>query len=744
MLDKLKELLKRNQVYFDMYNNSNNDDCKSKYNNLIYFIAGFVTELKQGKYSRKERKYYLDILKYNKETILMYLNLANDILSNQIIDENILLNENMTFVKDLKETLDLNTLEGKKLFLNQIRNAFAHKSGKINFYIEDNIKKVRIDNKGWFSIEANLSELNNLLSKIIIVDYQNDIQNKMVNMINNVKNDNYQNISDDTVIIMLMNLLMCYNKESLFDKFMLTQSSFIDASNFLIDSTNNWNCTEQKLRQRFFDKFKILFHSDDDKKSYNREWKGIVDIDNSTNAANLTYIYDITKMPFDNYTNRHIPIPIFMNHLRNANSHGRIKIEENYFTFYDQENSSNSQPYFYMKISKEKLLAFMFDDYFVESITTAIDDHQNKYSSNLYLLEQAESVNNFSNYIDIYRNRMSNLSETEVINYMYENNKFSSYLMEYPEQIDSFLEYKLKNGEKLTTLISQIDNTSESVFNNININNKKNNKLKLSFSKKGLELYLEFLNNTIEGIKNKNNINLKDKNYEFFKIYYLFMRNLKNINPNIQYNNISELDIDIKEQIEEGIKELQYEFVENDVFLDDSESSKRIFTEVGMQESNINEIDRIVFAISFGKQKKTIKVDNKKETRHTIKNIEKHSSLAHVFEESASKNYELASEDKKRIAKVLAVNLGIRLFNASFMMWKNKFGMTPMEAEIALLTYPISVFICNLAIYKTWFDLKDKLKQIFNHKRRKEKYLDDFSGGLENEDRINGSHNIRR
>jgi len=40
--------------------------------------------------------------------------------------------------------------------------------------------------------------------------------------------------------------------------------------------------------------------------------------------------------------------------------------------------------------------------------------------------------------------------------------------------------------------------------------------------------------------------------------------------------------------------------------------------------------------------------------------------------------------------------------------------------------------------------LKDKLKQIFNHKRRKEKYLDDFSGGLENEDRIDGSHNIRR
>ena len=742
MLDKLKELLKRNQIDFDMYNNSNNDDCKSKYNNLIYFIAGFITELKQDNYSRKEKKYYLDILKYNKESILMYLNLATDILSNQVIDENILFNENMNFVKDLKGNLDLNTLDGKKLFLNQIRNAFAHKSGKINFYVEDNVKKVRIDNRGWFSIEANLTDLNNLLSKIIINDPQNTVQKNMLDMIKKVQTDNYQNISDDAVSIVLMNLLMCYNKESLFDKFMLTQSSFIDASNFLINSTSNWNCTESNLRQRFFDKFNILFHSVDDKNSYNNEWKNIVDIDNSTNTADLTYIYDITKMPFDCYTNRHIPIPIFMNFLRNANSHGRIKIEGDSFIFYDQENSASSQPYFYMKISKEKLLEFMFNDYFVESITTTIDEHQNKYSSNFYLLEQAESVNNFSNYIDIYRNRISHLSEIEVIKYMYQNNKFSSYLMEYPEQINSFLEYKLKDGKKLTTLLCELNNISDNTFNNININNKKNNKMKLSFVKIGLELYSEFLNDAIENIKN--NINLKDKDYDFFKLYYLFIRNLKSINPNIGYDNISQLEVEEKEKIGIGIKELQYDFIDNDVFLDDSEASKHIFTEIGMQKSRLKEIDKIVFAIALGKQKNISKKEDKKESRHTIKSIEKHSSLAHVYEASASKNYELASEDKKRIAKVLAVNLGIRLFNAGFMMWRNKIGITPMEAGIELLTYPISTFICNLVIYKTWFDFKDKLKQIFNYQRRIDKYSDNYSGGIKYEDRIDGSHNIRR
>jgi len=178
-------------------------------------------------------------------------------------------------------------------------------------------------------------------------------------------------------------------------------------------------------------------------------------------------------MPFDAFTKKHIPIPIFMNFLRNANSHGRIKIEDDNFVFYDQENSDSALPYIYMKINKNELLEFIFSDYFVESITTTIHDHQNKYSSNLYLLEQAQSVNNFSNYINIYKNRMPHLSETEIIKYMYKNNKFSSYLTEYPEQIDSFLEYKLNDGSKLTSKLCQFNDMPSDSFNNIKVNGKK-------------------------------------------------------------------------------------------------------------------------------------------------------------------------------------------------------------------------------------------------------------------------------
>jgi len=446
-------------------------------------------------------------------------------------------------------------------------------------------------------------------------------------------------------------------------------------------------------------------------------------------------------MPFDAFTKKHIPIPIFMNFLRNANSHGRIKIEDDNFVFYDQENSDSALPYIYMKINKNELLEFIFSDYFVESITTTIDDHQNKYSSNLYLLEQAQSVNNFSNYINIYKNRMPHLSETEIIKYMYKNNKFSSYLTEYPEQIDSFLEYKLNDGSKLTSKLCQFNDMPSDSFNNIKVNGKKNNKLKLLFYLSGFELYSIILSDYKTQITDSDRNIMKNENYKFFELYYLFIRNLKTINPNINYNNIDE---NTKKKIESGIKELQYEFIDNDVFLENSETSKQILTEIGMQKSNFSEIDKLMVAITLGKENATRKDKEKQENRYTIKDIEKHSSLAHIYEESASNNYKLATEDKKNLAKVLVLNLGIKIINDGIIMWSNRKGITPMTAEIELLTYPTSVFICNLAIYKTLFNLNNKLRKRFNYKIRSEKYSDNYNRSDENENRIDGSHSIRK
>ncbi len=270
---------------------------------------------------------------------------------------------------------------------------------------------------------------------------------------------------------------------------------------------------------------------------------------------------------------------------------------------------------------------------------------------------------------------------------------------------------------------------------------KKNNKLKLLFYLSGFELYSIILSDYKTQITDSDRNIMKNKTYKFFELYYLFIRNLKTINPNINYNNIDE---NTKKKIESGIKELQYEFIDNDVFLENSETSKQILTEIGMQKSNFSEIDKLMVAITLGKENATRKDKEKQENRYTIKDIEKHSSLAHIYEESASNNYKLATEDKKNLAKVLVLNLGIKIINDGIIMWSNRKGITPMTAEIELLTYPTSVFICNLAIYKTLFNLNNKLRKRFNYKIRSEKYSDNYNRSDENENRIDGSHSIRK
>ena len=415
-MDVVRSIFKKDKVEFDMYFNNNSDDCKDKYNNLIYLLTEIIVESKKTNMINFSKIKYARILDYNKDAILLYLNLAQDVLTNQNINETVLDNSDLSFINDLNGNLNFNTIDGKKNIISQIRNAYAHKSGKINFYIDNGVKKVRIDNKSWFSIEANLDELNKLFKDMTIIDSNNEVQIKMEKAIECIQKNNYKEIPEDVAIILRLNLLMCYNKESIFDRFMQKQTSFIDASKFDINTTANWNCTETNLRKSFFDRYDILFHSDEDKKSYENEWKPIVDI--STNLVNsgVNYSYNTKNMPIDSYTGKHIPIPIFLTALRNANCHGKIKILGDKFIFYDQNNGPTAQPYFYMSIDKKDLSEFLSNDYFEESIFTTIDKHQNEHNLSLYLLERAEAANNFSNYMDVYKTRLQGLSEIDVIN----------------------------------------------------------------------------------------------------------------------------------------------------------------------------------------------------------------------------------------------------------------------------------------------------------------------------------------
>ena len=239
MLESIKKLLNKNKVQFDMFNNTDNDNCKSKYNSLMYFLMGYIEDLKNNRYSKKDSRHYQNILKHNKETILMYLNMVEAVLNNQNIDEPKLNSEDLSYINVVRGNFNISTLDGKKIVV---------------------------------TIEADLNKLNELLETIIIRDQNNSIQLLISDAIEKVKKDNYKDISEDAMTIILLNLLMCYNKESIFDQYMASQSSFIDASSFKINSTPNWVCNESSLKKPFFNRYKLIFKSNEDKLAYENDW----------------------------------------------------------------------------------------------------------------------------------------------------------------------------------------------------------------------------------------------------------------------------------------------------------------------------------------------------------------------------------------------------------------------------------------------------------------------------------------
>ena len=708
MLESIKKLLNKNKVQFNMFSNIDNENCKSKYNSLMYFLLGYIEDLKNNIYTKKGIQHYTNILKHNKETILMYLNMVIDVLNNQNIDETILNNEDFSYITDLKGTLDLTTLTGKKVVLTQIRNAFAHKSGKITFYTDTEVKKVRIENSGWFAIEADLNQLNKLLETILIKDPNNNIQSLILDTIDKVKKDKYKDISEDAMTIILLNLLMCYNKESIFDQYMASQSSFIDASLFEINSTPNWSCDERSLKKTFFNRYKLLFKSKDDKDSYENEWKSIVDIDTLTNIPTNNYLYDISKMPIDTDTNKHIPIPLFMNFLRNANCHGRIMIQGDDFIFYDQENAPGSPQYFYIKINKKDLLKFLSEDYFVESITTPIKKHRIKSESDLYLIEQAESINSFDNYMNIYRSRLNTLSELEVIKYIYDNNKFSSYLMEYPEMTDEFLNYRLSNGILLIDYLYRITKSNKS--KHTYITNKKHELLKCNSELKGLKLYKDFFDGCIANTRNSNN-----KIYDFFKIYYLYLRNIRTINPNITNGN------QITAELIQEIQELQKEFIDNGVHVSTDDP---ILMKLGLYSSKEREINKIIFVCTYNKYMKMRESQKNENNRYTIKNVEKHSSLAHIYTQSAKDNKHKAKIYFDRYKKIFIAAVGLKLFNSFITLIRNKYGYS-LDPWTEALIYMIYIQISSLSVWLNYYKTRDKAVEMYKQDERIEKYSEE-------------------
>ena len=614
MFDSLLEQLIRREIDINVLDNIGSDDFRSKFNNLINFFIGQIGSKKDSTFTREEKRRSKRVLDYNKDAIIFYLNMTLYILSNQQIDENKLQNADFSFITDFKNSLNMNDLEGKKLIIQQIRNSFAHKTGELNIYIDDNKKKkIEIDNKSWFSIEADLKKLNELLSDIIIKD--NNYNKKVIlDAIECVKKGNYEGISDDALMLISMSLLMCYNKESLFDRFVMSQSSLLDASKFNINSTSNWKQYDSKVIDSFFSKYNLDFYSDNDKQVYDAEWRSIYNINDYPLRKDSNYTFNVSKMPFDSYTGKHIPTPIFLTLLRHSVSHGYIRMDKDFITFYVKENRSNDE-YFYMQINKKDLMDFISSDYFVEGLLTPVRAHKSHFKSNLYSIEQAESANDFANYINTFKTRLPNLSEEEVIKYMYDNNKISSFLMEYPEQVNKFLSFKMENGDSITQFLSDYSGAVCNMFD-------------YYYNSKYSGTMNVFVNTVLAKGKASYELYLKDNNHNFFANYSLFQKNLKSVEK--KHNSIFDLDESELYKLISSSRAFE-KIVNKDNNPMGSVFWNRILLEASMQENNIDELTRLLIScylhnnILFKEENENIK-----EKRYTIKNIRKSGTLGHL------------------------------------------------------------------------------------------------------------------
>lgn len=80
IIERVKGLIKSKSLKLDMYSNYDHNDCKSKYNSLVYLLCHHINEQDKSflGYGRDLEK----IFTKNKEALLLYLFVIKSILSN--------------------------------------------------------------------------------------------------------------------------------------------------------------------------------------------------------------------------------------------------------------------------------------------------------------------------------------------------------------------------------------------------------------------------------------------------------------------------------------------------------------------------------------------------------------------------------------------------------------------------------------------------------------------------------------
>lgn len=642
--------LKKNKgnKFIDMYDNTDYNDCKSKYNALIYILCSFYDHhFKSFRYTNED---IFETVKYNKEALTLYLYIIKSILNDQQIDPYLLNASDLSFINVLKGTMDITTFDGKRIVLNQIRNAFAHKNGKVFIYEEDGVKRVRIDNKNWFSIDCELDELNNLFKRVIPTSLNNQNQEMIDDIIYRFNYGDDVALNDKESLLLLTTLLMCYNKESVFDEYMSTQTAILDCSSFRI-THNGLKLDKNFVLRNFFDRYNLSFDVPSDKKKFDEEWGRIVK-DNLVDESKKTYVYSNACMAFDYSESKHIPNPIFLTYLRNACSHGFIEFTGCDVVFKDINFKDNPNIPFNMRIREEELLRFLHSDFFFESVLTSIENHIDTNEDEFYLVEKKEIQKSFFNFMTSYRNKYTNLTEEELIFYMYKNNKFSTYLLSNPHEIDNFKSYRLYDG---TYLFEYLETISKDVFNEEvpERSHKDYNKIIKEYiiqSYDTLYNYLEDLFLYPNEVFNEDN-----KSNTFFIDYYLYMQNLNTTKRNTNLFDKTDLD---------KVKKCRKAFLNTCVSLNfNTVAILHLFLIVAIQKSKLTEIERIrlFYALDEFEYGFDIKHDS-----YSIEDTFKSRCINYLFLGDPAKNFKPYAKDffdlkRSEFIKKIAFNLGFQI-----------------------------------------------------------------------------------
>lgn len=638
-----------------------------------------------------------------KDDILLYLytvavNLANEdyVASINTIPEF----SNIEFIENSN-----NYVPGirNKMILKNIRNAFDHASG----IVETDEKNITITNNQRmkngsvvkFSVRQSKENLINLLKKSIENQKQseNTILKTLLSDIEKIENNNFRDISNELSYIILMNLLLCYNKESLIDKYIKSQTSFLDLSKFDITTEQDWS--EREINDEFLSIYKPVFKSDSDRKSFNKEWRGRYYKFNY--SADQAFIYDIDKYPVDSRVNKHIPTPIVFKHLRDANAHGWIEFKDDKVFLYDRKKK-NSTPYIEISISQDDLWDFLSHDIFYESMHTYVEMFSTERDNEMFYFERAQSANDFEDYIRIYELRFPHKNKKEVIEYLLDNNKISAYILEHPDKIESVLNYKINTK---TTIMQYALLKSGLTIEDLN-------REMTSFGKVNKEWCKNY-----KYIIKKYMDALKDKDLDFFKAYFCFLYNKDRIKDYLDYNNLNDEENKFVEQEAEKLKiKLKNSLIsipmKNPIIL-----TEVMLTMFPRKDATVF-IDVVSAVHSYNKLHKRTQT-----SQFTVSNVERYSSLG-IEEELGIREQYYFNEKRKKNAKKGLIGAGIILATQVLLTYamNNGLDVSLVKPSIAIGGMMGLILLRNTLFYTG----KNSLEDYPNRKRKKIEEYKDF------------------